>query len=293
MNINRNNNNRRRGRGNNNNNNRGGGGGQGGQGNRIDSRARGNAPQMLEKYRKLAHDASLNDDRVLTEYYLQFADHYFRVIADMKAPKDEQQRVRREFERGQDEDEFDNEGEEDSRGRNFRSPQRNNSSDYEDISEGVEGEPDEGNPFSPDARQEPRRAPREQRSDGRSEPRREPRVQAQAEPRAESRDEPRAEARSEARPESRPEPRSAPRAERAAPKPRKPARRREQDEDDDGPVSFDPGVLPPAIARSEEPAPSAPEADDAAPPARKSLRVRTTRKPRSAEGGEEALEAVG
>ena len=53
--------NRRRGRGNN----RGGQGG--GQGNRIDSRARGNAPQMLEKYRKLAHDASLNGDRVLTE----------------------------------------------------------------------------------------------------------------------------------------------------------------------------------------------------------------------------------
>src|SRR5688500_15222499 len=50
--------NRRRGRGNNNRQ-------QGGnQGNRIDSRARGNAPQMLEKYRKLAHDASLNGDRV-------------------------------------------------------------------------------------------------------------------------------------------------------------------------------------------------------------------------------------
>ncbi|MGZ3173035.1 MAG: DUF4167 domain-containing protein, partial [Croceibacterium sp.] len=61
------NNNRRRGR-----NNRGGQGG-GNQGNRIDSRARGNAPQMLEKYKKLAHDASLNGDRVQTEYYLQFA----------------------------------------------------------------------------------------------------------------------------------------------------------------------------------------------------------------------------
>ena len=77
--------NRRRGRGSN----RGGQGG-GNQGNRIDSRARGNAPQMLEKYRKLAHDASLNGDRVQTEYYLQFADHYFRVIADMRTQKDEQ-----------------------------------------------------------------------------------------------------------------------------------------------------------------------------------------------------------
>src|SRR5688572_32583019 len=79
------NNNRRRGRGNN----RGGQGGGGSQGNRIDSRARGNAPQMLEKYRKLAHDASLNGDRVQTEYYLQFADHYFRVVADSRTQRDD------------------------------------------------------------------------------------------------------------------------------------------------------------------------------------------------------------
>ena len=83
MNQNRNQN-RRRGRGGN----RGQGGGN--QGNRIDSRARGNAPQMLEKYKKLAHDASLNGDRVQTEYYLQFADHYFRVVADSRQPRDEQ-----------------------------------------------------------------------------------------------------------------------------------------------------------------------------------------------------------
>ncbi len=88
MSTNRSNNNRRRGRGNN----RGGPGGGGIPGNRIDSRARGNAPQMLEKFRKMAHDASLNDDRVQTEYYLQFADHYFRVLADSKAPKDELRR---------------------------------------------------------------------------------------------------------------------------------------------------------------------------------------------------------
>ncbi len=90
-------NNRRRGRGNNNSNNRpqgggsnGGGGGGGQQLNRIDSRARGNAPQMLEKYRKLASDAHLNGDRVNAEYYLQFADHYFRVIADTRLRQEEQ-----------------------------------------------------------------------------------------------------------------------------------------------------------------------------------------------------------
>ena len=81
-------NNRRRGRGNN----RQGGGGQ--QVNRIDSRARGNAPQLLEKYRKLAHDAHLNGDRVQEEYYLQFADHYFRVLADARLRQEEQQQQR-------------------------------------------------------------------------------------------------------------------------------------------------------------------------------------------------------
>jgi hypothetical protein len=78
-------NNRRRGRGNNN---RPQNGGQ--QINRIDSRARGNAPQMLEKYRKMAQDAHLNGDRVQAEYYLQFADHYFRVVADTRVRQEEQ-----------------------------------------------------------------------------------------------------------------------------------------------------------------------------------------------------------
>ena len=82
-----NNNNRRRGRGNR----PGGGSGGGGQQlNRIDSRARGNAPQLLEKYRKLAQDAHLNGDRVQAEYYLQFADHYFRVTADSRVRTDDQ-----------------------------------------------------------------------------------------------------------------------------------------------------------------------------------------------------------
>jgi len=83
-------NNRRRGRGNNR---PQGNGGQ--QLNRIDSRARGNAPQLLEKYRKLAHDAHLNGDRVTSEFYLQFADHYFRVIADTRV-RQEEQRLRRD-----------------------------------------------------------------------------------------------------------------------------------------------------------------------------------------------------
>jgi hypothetical protein len=105
-NRNNNNNNRRRGRGNNN---RPQGGGQ--QLNRIDSRARGNAPQMLEKYRKLAQDAHLNGDRVQAEYYLQFADHYFRVSADTRVRQDEARGGRRDENSGEgydqnDENEF-------------------------------------------------------------------------------------------------------------------------------------------------------------------------------------------
>lgn len=77
------NNNRRRGRNNNRqqNNNRSGFDYQ----NQIDNRARGNAAQMLEKYKKLAQDAQFNGDRVNAEYHLQFADHYFRVLADFRS----------------------------------------------------------------------------------------------------------------------------------------------------------------------------------------------------------------
>lgn len=59
------------------------------QGNRIDSRARGNAAQLLEKYRNMARDAQLSGDRVMMEYYLQFADHYFRVLSDTRSRQEE------------------------------------------------------------------------------------------------------------------------------------------------------------------------------------------------------------
>ncbi len=67
------------------------------QGNRIDNRARGNAPQLLEKYKGLARDAQLAGDRVMTEYYLQFADHYFRVVAETRARFEESRPQREEW----------------------------------------------------------------------------------------------------------------------------------------------------------------------------------------------------
>lgn len=82
---------RRRGRGGNNRpQNNGGGRGSDPQ-NRIDNRTRGNAAQLLEKYKGLARDAQMAGDRVSTEYFLQFADHYFRVLADAQARREEHQ----------------------------------------------------------------------------------------------------------------------------------------------------------------------------------------------------------
>src|SRR4051812_29341066 len=74
---------------------------------------------MLEKYRKLAHDAHLNGDRVQEEYYLQFADHYFRVLADQRV-RQEEQRGRRD-ERWQEGGEADRDREENEYGSEYGS----------------------------------------------------------------------------------------------------------------------------------------------------------------------------
>jgi len=80
-------------------------GGQTG-GNRQDNRQRGNAAQLLEKYKSLARDAQLAGDRVQTEYYLQYADHYFRVLGESRARFEEQRR-----QRGDDSDGYENDDE--------------------------------------------------------------------------------------------------------------------------------------------------------------------------------------
>ena len=43
-------------------------------------RSKGNVSALYEKYTKLAKEASATGDRVQTEYYHQFADHYSRVM---------------------------------------------------------------------------------------------------------------------------------------------------------------------------------------------------------------------
>src|ERR671932_2242872 len=64
-------------------------------GNRQDTRSRGNAAQLLEKYKSLARDAQMSGDRVQTEYWLQFADHYHRILNENR-PRFEEQRPRRD-----------------------------------------------------------------------------------------------------------------------------------------------------------------------------------------------------
>ena len=66
-------------------------------GNRQDNRSRGNAAQLLEKYKSLARDAQLQGDRVQSEYWLQFADHYFRVLNESRARFEEQRRHRDDY----------------------------------------------------------------------------------------------------------------------------------------------------------------------------------------------------
>ena len=160
------------------------------QNNRIDSRARGNAPQMLDKYKKLANDAAMNDDRVQTEYYLQFADHYFRVIADSKAQKEEAQ-AKRQAERGDnqsdDDDDDDGDDRQDSRQDNRqdtrkprakrsdrgprqddnRGSRRSRGNEFEEGREGESGDQQDGdNPFTRDDAPKPKaKKPRKKRDD--------------------------------------------------------------------------------------------------------------------------------
>ena len=52
-----------------------------------DVRIRGNAPQIYEKYQTLARDAASAGDRVASESYFQFAEHYFRIMNDSTDPQ--------------------------------------------------------------------------------------------------------------------------------------------------------------------------------------------------------------
>lgn len=253
------NNNRRRGRGNRP---QGGGGGGGQQLNRIDSRARGNAPQLLEKYRKLAHDAHLNGDRVQAEYYLQYADHYFRVTTDGRQ-RQEEQRQRRDdrFEGGAEENDDSAEFSVESDFPSFDQPSYNR-----------QQRDDRPRREERDDREE--RDERDERDD--NAPRSDEAEPASVEPAAASQYEPQE------------NPFVRDNRSRGGLKPRRDDRRPRRDERvaNDEPVGLDPALLPPSISVAREEADSA-EADA------KPRKPRAPRRKPSADKGEgEALESV-
>lgn len=82
-----------------------------------EGRVRGTAQQVYDKYLALARDAQVSGDRILTENFLQFAEHYFRVLNDSTDPDENRDRQRQNGDdrqaRSQDEsfgDEADDEG---------------------------------------------------------------------------------------------------------------------------------------------------------------------------------------
>ena len=48
-----------------------------------------NAPKLIEKYNDLAREAQSNGDKILSENYLQHADHFTRILNEREAIKKE------------------------------------------------------------------------------------------------------------------------------------------------------------------------------------------------------------
>ena len=294
-----NNNNRRRGRSNRPN---GGGGGGGQQLNRIDSRARGNAPQLLEKYRKLAQDAHLNGDRVQAEYYLQFADHYFRVTADSRVRTDEQRaRPNERWEGGGGEDGDDGSDfsldsdfpsfDQPSYTRTPREDRPRQPAPGQDSPQGQDARQDQDAPQGRDARPD-RNRPRVQDNARSADD--DPRV-AEADAQADAH----ADSGEPAEQDDQPNPYEPPtnpfvrdNRNRAGLRPRRAGRPSPggADEADDAgaePTGLDPSLLPPAISISRDASPTGASAEDAAKP----RRGRPRKKPTADDAGE-ALESV-
>ena len=49
----------------------------------FNNRNRGNVSQQYNKYLKLAKEASRSGDRIQSEYFYQFTDHYYRIMVEL------------------------------------------------------------------------------------------------------------------------------------------------------------------------------------------------------------------
>ena len=56
---------------------------------KVPGRNNHNAPKLIEKYNELAREASSNGDKILSENYLQHADHFTRVLNERESFKRE------------------------------------------------------------------------------------------------------------------------------------------------------------------------------------------------------------
>ena len=249
------------------------------QGNRQDNRNRGNAAQLLEKYKSLARDAQMQGDRVQAEYYLQFAEHYFRVLNESRARFEEQRPRRDDYygdeddgEDGNDmsadgddgDDQMSDEREERQpprrreRAERQDRPERQERAERQDRPERQERPERQDRPERAERQDRPERAERPERSERAERPER---VEAGEGERAERAERPRREQRDDRNGEQ-------PRFER--PRARR-AERTEQSADaaNEGTISLD--VLPPAIS----PTISVVEGDAPAKPRRRTRRPRT------------------
>lgn len=149
------------------------------RGNRIDNRARGNANQLYEKYKTLARDAQMQGDRVLSEYYFQFADHYFRVLSESRSRFEDQRRFRDDQGDRDDQEEYGDENYpvEVSNGNMPARPYAEDDGDGAGEREQVEARPEPQ--YQPERQSRPERQPRPERQQ-RSE--RQPQVERQSQP---------------------------------------------------------------------------------------------------------------
>ena len=54
---------------------------------KVPGRNNHNAPKLIEKYNDLAREASSNGDKILSENYLQHADHFMRILNEQENQK--------------------------------------------------------------------------------------------------------------------------------------------------------------------------------------------------------------
>lgn len=101
-----------------------------------DVKIRGSAQQVLEKYLQYARDAHTSGDRILSEAYYQFAEHYQRIVAKQNEARVQQPQQHQQNNRGDRRDDRDNRpnGDRDYRG---NQPSEGSDAGEEDTGEAV------------------------------------------------------------------------------------------------------------------------------------------------------------